>query len=189
MTSLFALIGSYALLFMYVWLLSAIAASYLSERKGYGDRPGLATGMLLSALGLALVVFGVLRSGTWGLILPKSNAPEWLGLSPVIWLIFLGGCVLAGFLGWERRRLGLAGEAEAAGERVELDALGVPRVGRDRLFLGDRREAVAQLLQQAPARREGLVARLEGDRDGDLGARRQRLDQVELGRGEVVEPI
>jgi MFS family permease len=62
-------------------------------------------GTVLSALGLALVVFGVLRSGTWGLITPKPNAPEILGLSPVIWLIFVGGCVLAGFLGWERRRL------------------------------------------------------------------------------------
>jgi len=62
-------------------------------------------GTVLSALGLALVVFGVLRSGTWGLITPKPNAPELLGLSPVIWLIFLGGCVLAGFLAWERRRL------------------------------------------------------------------------------------
>ncbi|HWH99996.1 MAG TPA: MFS transporter, partial [Propionibacteriaceae bacterium] len=62
-------------------------------------------GTVLSALGLALVVFGVLRSGTWGLILPKPNAPEILGLSPVVWLILIGGCVLAGFLGWERRRL------------------------------------------------------------------------------------
>jgi MFS family permease len=62
-------------------------------------------GTVLSALGLALVVFGVLRSGTWGLITPKPNAPELLGLSPVIWLIFLGGCVLAGFLAWERWRL------------------------------------------------------------------------------------
>jgi MFS family permease len=62
-------------------------------------------GTVLSALGLALVVFGVLRSGTWGLITPKPNAPELLGLSPVIWLIFLGGCVLAGFLAWERPRL------------------------------------------------------------------------------------
>ena len=25
---------------LYLWLLSAIAASYLSERKGYGDVPG-----------------------------------------------------------------------------------------------------------------------------------------------------
>ena len=63
-------------------------------------------GTALSALGLGLVVFGVLRSGTWGFVLPKPGAPEWLGLSPVIWLILAGGCVLAGFLGWERRRLG-----------------------------------------------------------------------------------
>jgi MFS family permease len=62
-------------------------------------------GTVLSALGLALVVFGVLRSGTWGLISPKPGAPEILGLSPVIWLILIGGCVLAGFLAWERRRL------------------------------------------------------------------------------------
>jgi MFS family permease len=48
-------------------------------------------GTVLSALGLALVVFGVLRSGTWGLILPKPNAPEILGLSPVIWLILIEG--------------------------------------------------------------------------------------------------
>ena len=33
-------------------------------------------GTVLSALGLALVVFGVLRSGTWGLIIPKPNAPN-----------------------------------------------------------------------------------------------------------------
>jgi MFS family permease len=63
-------------------------------------------GTVLSALGLALVVFGVLSSGTWGLIIAKPEAPEWLGLSPVIWLILVGGWVLSGFLGWERRRLG-----------------------------------------------------------------------------------
>ena len=33
-------------------------------------------GTVLSALGLALVVFGVLRSGTWGFIIPKPGAPE-----------------------------------------------------------------------------------------------------------------
>src|SRR5438067_800363 len=35
----------------------------------------------LSALGLGLVVFGILRSGTWGVVHPKPNAPQWLGLS------------------------------------------------------------------------------------------------------------
>ena len=43
--------GAWNLLWLYVWLMSAIAASYLSDRKGYGDRPGLATGLILTAVG------------------------------------------------------------------------------------------------------------------------------------------
>ena len=62
-------------------------------------------GTVLSALGLGLVVYGVLRSGTWGFVQPKAGAPEWLGLSPVIWLILAGGVVLRVFLWWENRRL------------------------------------------------------------------------------------
>lgn len=62
-------------------------------------------GTALSAIGLALVVYGVLRSGTWGFVQPKPEAPEWLGLSPVIWLVLAGGAVLVGFLGWERQRI------------------------------------------------------------------------------------
>jgi MFS family permease len=58
----------------------------------------------LSALGLGLVVYGVLRAGTWGFAQPKPDAPTWLGLSPVIWLILGGGAVLIGFLDWETRR-------------------------------------------------------------------------------------
>jgi MFS family permease len=61
-------------------------------------------GTALSAAGLGLVVFGILRSGTWGFVNPKEGAPDWLGLSPVIWLIIAGGCVLLLFLAWERRR-------------------------------------------------------------------------------------
>ncbi len=62
-------------------------------------------GTALSALGLGLVVFGVLRAGAWGFVDPKPGAPAWLGLSPVIWLVIGGGVVLLGFLSWERRRL------------------------------------------------------------------------------------
>jgi hypothetical protein len=43
--------GAWNLFWMYLWLVSTIAASYLSDRKGYGDRPGLATGLLLSIVG------------------------------------------------------------------------------------------------------------------------------------------
>jgi MFS family permease len=62
-------------------------------------------GTALSAAGLGLIVYGILRSGTWGFVQPKPGAPEWLGLSPVIWLIFAGGVILLGFAAWENRRL------------------------------------------------------------------------------------
>jgi MFS family permease len=67
------------------------------------------TGTALSALGLGLIVYGILRSGTWGFVQPKAGAPEWLGLSPVIWLILAGGLVLRVFLRWENHRLGRGG--------------------------------------------------------------------------------
>jgi hypothetical protein len=47
----FANLGATALWLLYAWLASAIAASYLSERKGYGSKVGLAFGLLLSAVG------------------------------------------------------------------------------------------------------------------------------------------
>ncbi len=68
----------------------------------------------LSALGLGLIVYGILRSGTWGFVQPKPGAPEWLGLSPVIWLLLGGGAVLLGFLSWEQHRT-------AAGRPALLD--------------------------------------------------------------------
>jgi MFS family permease len=58
-------------------------------------------GTALSAIGLGLIVYGVLRAGSWGFVKPKPNAPEWFGLSPVIWLITGGGVVLLLFLSWE----------------------------------------------------------------------------------------
>lgn len=47
-----ALIGAKALWLTYGWLGSAIVASYLSNRKGYGEKPGLASGLLLTVLGV-----------------------------------------------------------------------------------------------------------------------------------------
>src|SRR5207342_3642917 len=62
-------------------------------------------GTALSALGLGLIVLGILKGGTWGFVQPKPEAPQWLGLSPVIWLIFAGGVVMVLFLRWEGRRV------------------------------------------------------------------------------------
>ena len=62
-------------------------------------------GTALSAAGLGLIVLGILRSGTWGFVQPKPGAPEWFGLSPVIWLIFAGAAALGLFVVWENRRI------------------------------------------------------------------------------------
>ena len=49
-----AVIGAKALWLLYAWLASAIVASYLSQRKGYGDKIGLAFGLLLSVVGVVI---------------------------------------------------------------------------------------------------------------------------------------
>jgi MFS family permease len=61
-------------------------------------------GAVLSATGLALLVFGVLRSSEWGWIKPKAGATSWWGLSPTIWLVLAGFGVLYGFLQWAALR-------------------------------------------------------------------------------------
>ena len=62
-------------------------------------------GTLLSAAGLGMIVYGVIRSGTWGFVQPKQDAPQWFGMSPVVWLLLGGGAVLVLFALWESRRL------------------------------------------------------------------------------------
>jgi hypothetical protein len=61
-----AIIGVKALWLLYIWLASAIICSYLSGRKGFGERPGLATGMLLSAIGVIIwLVVPAKDDSTW----------------------------------------------------------------------------------------------------------------------------
>lgn len=67
-----ALIGSKALVLLMVWLASAIAASWLSDRKGYGERPGLGTGLLLTAVGPVL----------W-LLIPAKADSRWKTEGPI----------------------------------------------------------------------------------------------------------
>jgi EmrB/QacA subfamily drug resistance transporter len=69
------------------------------------ERPRLdVVGAVLSALGLGLIVFGVLRSSEWGWIHPKAGGTSWAGLSPTIWLILAGVFVIWLFSRWENRR-------------------------------------------------------------------------------------
>jgi hypothetical protein len=70
--TLLALIGAKALYLLIIWLLSAIAASWLSDRKGFGEKPGLATGLLLTFVGVIV----------W-LVWPAKDASRWKVQGPI----------------------------------------------------------------------------------------------------------
>jgi MFS family permease len=60
-------------------------------------------GIMLSAAGLGLVVFGILRSGVWGWVQAKPDAPSLLGISLTLWFVFGGLLILRLFFAWEDR--------------------------------------------------------------------------------------
>lgn len=67
--------------------------------------PGLDwVGSVLSASGLALVVFGVLQASNWGWLQPRDSPIEPFGFALTPFVIAAGGVLLAAFRAWERRR-------------------------------------------------------------------------------------
>jgi hypothetical protein len=79
--SIIALLGAKALWLTYAWLLAAILGSYLSGRKGYGERVGLACGLLLNLLGPLIWLFVPAKAdslwkrvGPWGTRLKENPA-------------------------------------------------------------------------------------------------------------------
>ena len=64
-TLVLAAVGAKAFYALMVWLASAIAAAELSKRKGYGEKWGLGTGLLLSVIGVIVWVF----------VPPKASSP------------------------------------------------------------------------------------------------------------------
>jgi MFS family permease len=60
-------------------------------------------GVVLSAAGLGMAVFGVLRSSMWGWVDAKPDAPALFGVSAVLWLILGGMCLIGLFFEWESR--------------------------------------------------------------------------------------
>jgi hypothetical protein len=86
----FADIGATALYLCYAWLLSAIISSELSRSKGYGEKVGLGTGLILTVLGPLI----------WLVIPPRDATAEWNERKP-----------------WQRRHK--PREAEMAGEAAD----------------------------------------------------------------------
>jgi hypothetical protein len=74
MTFVIANVGVLGLYLLFIWLASAIIGSYLSSRKGYGEKAGLASGLLLSVLGaLAWVA------------IPAKDGSDWKVVGPFPW--------------------------------------------------------------------------------------------------------
>jgi hypothetical protein len=63
--SVLAVIGPTALYLLYGWLLSAIVSQDISDRKGYGEKPGLASGLLLAVVGVVV----------WFAVPPRPGSP------------------------------------------------------------------------------------------------------------------
>ena len=59
-----AAIGGKVMFLLFAWLISGAAGSWMSDRKGYGERVGLTLGLLLSALGLLIVLLLPGRPGS-----------------------------------------------------------------------------------------------------------------------------
>ena len=71
-------IGPKALYLLFAWLISAAAAAWLAERKGYAERVGLTLGLLLSVVGLLVVLVLPARPGSkWKVDgwLPRRRRP------------------------------------------------------------------------------------------------------------------
>ena len=71
-------IGAKALYLLFLWLISAAAGSWLSDRKGYGEKVGLTLGLRLSVVGLLVVLVLPARPGSkWKVDgwLPRRRRP------------------------------------------------------------------------------------------------------------------
>jgi MFS family permease len=97
--------GEVVLVIVILLLTRRIADAPVEERPRFD-----LVGAVLSALGLALLVFGVLRSAEWGWIQPKAGGPVWAGLSPTVWLVLAGLFVIWLFFRWQARVESRGGE-------------------------------------------------------------------------------
>lgn len=66
LTAPLAVIGATALYLLFAWLACAIIASYLSQRKGYTEKSGLAAGLLLFVIGpIIFLVLPAKKDSLW----------------------------------------------------------------------------------------------------------------------------
>ncbi|MFO7776723.1 MAG: MFS transporter [Nitriliruptoraceae bacterium] len=95
---------------------------FLRDAPSDSTRPRLdLVGVVLSALGLGLIVLGLLQAGTWGWLVPKNSPITPFGFALTPFVVAAGGLILRLFVAWQRRR-----ERAGADPLVHLDLLRIP---------------------------------------------------------------
>jgi EmrB/QacA subfamily drug resistance transporter len=80
-----------------------LVARKLSDPERAEDVPIDLIGAVLTAVGLGIAVFGVLRSSQWGWVRPKAGGRELFGISATFWFILTGLFMLWLLLQWGHR--------------------------------------------------------------------------------------
>src|SRR5215218_6844635 len=99
-----------------------IGTRMMAEPERAPGKPTLDwVGSVLSASGLAVLVFAVLQASNWGWLRPHNSPITPFGFSLTPFVLAAAGLLLAGFVSWERRR-------EIRGEEplLHLDLLRIP---------------------------------------------------------------
>jgi hypothetical protein len=96
MLVLFSIIGTGALWLTFIWLGSAIVASQFSAQKGYGEKPGLVTGAMLTFFGaFAWAVWPAREVSRWNVHKGLSGREKGVFGAVVVLIAALGGYLAA----------------------------------------------------------------------------------------------
>jgi EmrB/QacA subfamily drug resistance transporter len=105
-----------------VAVIIVLAARLIVDAKLVGRRPNLdIVGSMLSALGLGLIVFGMLQASSWGWLAPKQSPIEPFGFALTPFVILAGAIVIWGFFRWQAHRV-----REGLDPLVRVELLSVP---------------------------------------------------------------
>lgn len=92
-----------------IFIISLVVLFLSFRMKSVPRQKGISidfVGVVLSALAIALILFGFNNLNTWGIVIAKPAAPfSMLGLSPVPFMLLIGVVLGQAFFAWSERRV------------------------------------------------------------------------------------